>query len=680
MSSRRIPLAHVPNAANSPFRAVAAAASKRSRSHSSVQRELPYGQPPPAKKQMIDRDETSLRTPPQRPPIQESEGRVFTRRTAGAQPTAFERRLVAARDRQAQQQKAARQEKSVIENLEHIRQWQKHYRKVFPHFVFYFESIPEDVRKKLAKQIAGLGAREEKFFSKAVTHIVTTRPLPSENDVTTSIETISPSSTSMGAQPTNQPRTINPSLLDRSAKTLLTQDSFPPKSKFTFEAPVAKQPQANDCPSGETRKQHTGSVDILSRAKEMGMKIWALEKLQRMMTTMFDTDTTLQQHGLHTRSNSVVTAGANRADLSQLLHNERLNGPSDRDSTVAARELVMFKGPYIYIHDMDEKTRAIMVRDYPKVSHREDGAWPQFRSSGNGRCPFVEDVLHTQRDLDREQAREKQIMARFEKKSHATPRTRAAATVEATKIQPSKQESQHRPLSETQGNTKRVGKPEEAATGEPFAIPKQVPAKRGSPEKTVRALPNAFSRQRLYNGLEPNASGVQPSNITSAIRSQMISSTAAAPGAKAGTSKEVHELKRKVLEKNSGPTMNSIPHSSRMIDLAGAADTARSMPVARAAKRKAQEKLGYIHEDFTPSEEEDNARTLENSRRAIASRRKKLEKNETKPGYCENCQEKFDDFDYHTDSRKHRKFALNNNNWTELDDLLQDLVRPLREE
>jgi len=422
--------------------------------------------------------------------------------------------------------------------------------------------------------------------------------------------------------------------------------SFPLKSKFTFEAPVARKSHAHGHPNGETRKQYGGNVDILSRAREMGMKIWALEKLQRMMTTMFDTDTTIQQHGLHTRSNAVINTGANKADLSQLLHNERVNGPSDRDTTVATRELIPFKGPYIYIHDMDEKTRPIMVREYPKVSHREDGAWPQFRSSSNGRCPFVEDVLYTKRDLDRERARERQFLAEMEKRSQAAPRTRAAATMEATQIQPHKQTSQTRPLSESQGNTKRVGRPEEAAAGEPFEIPKQIPTKRGSPEKAVRNLPTAFTRQRLYLGGEPVASGVQPSNITSAIRSQMISSTAAAPGAKAGTSKEVHELKRKVLEKNSGPTINGIPHSSRMMDLAGAANGARSIPIARAAKRKAQEKLGYIHEDFTPSEEEENARMLENARRPIAARRKKLEKNDAKPGYCENCQEKFDDFDY----------------------------------
>lgn len=158
MSSRRIPLAHVPNAANSPFRAVAAAASKRSRSHSSVQRELPYGQAPPAKKQMIERDESSLRTPPRRPLLPDPERKIFARKSTAGLPTEFARRLVEAKEAREQQQYDARHDKVVIENLEHIRQWRKHYRKVFPQYVFYFESISDDMRYKLSKQLASLGA------------------------------------------------------------------------------------------------------------------------------------------------------------------------------------------------------------------------------------------------------------------------------------------------------------------------------------------------------------------------------------------------------------------------------------------------------------------------------------------------------------------------------------------
>jgi regulatory subunit for Cdc7p protein kinase len=116
----------------------------------------------------------------------------------------------------------------------------------------------------------------------------------------------------------------------------------------------------------------------------------------------------------------------------------------------------------------------------------------------------------------------------------------------------------------------------------------------------------------------------------------MISSTAAAPGARAGTSKEMHQLKRKILEKNSAPSANSIP-SSYMNDVRAAIN---DCPPPRAAKRKAQDTLTQIHEDTTVSEEEKQQR-----KPVIARSRKKATEKELKPGYCENCREKFNDFD-----------------------------------
>ena len=157
MSNRRIPLANVPNVANSPFRAVAAAASKRSRSQNTTQEDLAYGEPPPAKKQIIEAGESTLRTPPRRQIPQNGEGRMFNRRPANSQITAFERRLLAVKERQAQQ-KPAKQEKGANEDLETIRQWQEHYRRVFPRLVIYFESVPDDVRVRCSKQVVALGA------------------------------------------------------------------------------------------------------------------------------------------------------------------------------------------------------------------------------------------------------------------------------------------------------------------------------------------------------------------------------------------------------------------------------------------------------------------------------------------------------------------------------------------
>ena len=65
--------------------------------------------------------------------------------------------MVLARERQNPPRQIKAQP-SPAENLEIIRQWQKHYRRVFPQFVFYFESIPDDIRSRFAKQITSLGA------------------------------------------------------------------------------------------------------------------------------------------------------------------------------------------------------------------------------------------------------------------------------------------------------------------------------------------------------------------------------------------------------------------------------------------------------------------------------------------------------------------------------------------
>lgn len=155
MSSRRVPLGSNPNAANSPYRGMGAGAQKQKRSYATIQREEPYGQAPPAKRQMI---ETSIKSPSRITAVRESEGRVFTRRTGNTQTTAFEKKLEAARVRPSQQQTVQRAERHPEENLETIRQWQKHYRKVFPKFVFYFESVPEEARIRYTRQLAQLGA------------------------------------------------------------------------------------------------------------------------------------------------------------------------------------------------------------------------------------------------------------------------------------------------------------------------------------------------------------------------------------------------------------------------------------------------------------------------------------------------------------------------------------------
>ena len=170
MSSKRIPLGNIPNAANSPLRSITAATFKRSRDQVEAQEDLSYDLQPRAKRQALEVGHTNSRTSPRKQTLQSVEGRIFNRRTVNTQPTLFERKLLAStkdnkvtqkieqKIEQRVQQRVERQGKASHEALEDIKQWQRHYKRSFPTFVFYFESLPEEVRVKCSKWVRSLGA------------------------------------------------------------------------------------------------------------------------------------------------------------------------------------------------------------------------------------------------------------------------------------------------------------------------------------------------------------------------------------------------------------------------------------------------------------------------------------------------------------------------------------------
>ena len=362
----------------------------------------------------------------------------------------------------------------------------------------------------------------------------------------------------------------------------------------------------------------------------MGMKIWALEKLERMIVTLNDTNIGGPNESA-SRSKSVGGSNAHgrgENDLSRVLRQELLNGPSDRDP-FASMEMVMFKGPFIYIHDMNEKTKPVMVREYAKVNKRQDGAWPQFRSAPLGKCPFI-DEPPTRKDHDRQRTRQAQKEKKAAVKKEEDSRYKPSATVTTERAAENK-------LVTDLSKTKR---PEDQLSANAVDVVTKPVLEDGHERKSSESLiPPHFPRTGpFYAGREPAASGVQPSNVTSAIRSQMISSTAAAPGAKAGLSKEVHGLKRKVLEKGTG---GIVPGTMAAPQRPNPGSGSFSTKQNEASNAAILEKNGH-----------GDARQMEGA----GTKRRRDELNDTqplkperrrdpKPGYCENCRDKFDDFE-----------------------------------
>lgn len=151
-TTRRTPLADLVNGANSPHRPSLVPA-KRARTANATQ---PDDQPPLKKAATVDNSEVNVRSPSRaRGSVSRTDSKPLSRR---CQPAGPEKKLALVKGERPMQLKAGRNEKASTETVDTIRQWQKHYRRAFPHFVFYFDSVPEEARNKCSRQVASLGA------------------------------------------------------------------------------------------------------------------------------------------------------------------------------------------------------------------------------------------------------------------------------------------------------------------------------------------------------------------------------------------------------------------------------------------------------------------------------------------------------------------------------------------
>lgn len=382
-----------------------------------------------------------------------------------------------------------------------------------------------------------------------------------------------------------------------------------------------------------------GSGDLLHRARQMNMKIWTLDKLQRVIFTMNDKELA---HILQpTRNGTAPAKNKTEDDLSLALQHEKLHAPTDSDSLTVNKGLVPFKGPYLYIWDYNRETRPVVIREYPKVNKKQDGAWPQFRSVELGKCPFVETAGSRRTEKDRQKQQQQQA------KTNNTQTTLVTKTMAPPARGPSKTPNQQQQSNMTPTNQDDTESAPEDSAGRPVEPMENTAATTTTttnvgPRPVSKGSISASSLSFKFGG-EIAASGIQPSNITSAIRSQMISSTAATQGARASTSKEVHELKRKVLEKSSGIVSTAISSCHRADAAAAPQSQPVRVPIARAAKLKAQ------------ANDNSNVQLTERNRRASDVAPKKQsglrkqqagsKKRDPKPGYCENCREKFEDYE-----------------------------------
>lgn len=390
----------------------------------------------------------------------------------------------------------------------------------------------------------------------------------------------------------------------------------------------------------------------------MGKKIWPLEKFERMLNTLLDLEADEQDAQTLRRKAAGLTNAKQQleeTDLQQMLKNEK----TKQGGQLPWSDVVAFRGYYIYVHDVEEKNRPVMVREYAKPKENEEGDWPQLYSVQMPKCPFVYDPSSKRAETEKEEQQATEVM----KIPDASRSRTASVAADVTKSRHASLEpSRHATLEQSrQMAVPPQPVPPQARLFEPPAL--RHAASNSTTDSLPAHLTNRFHFQgipRPGTGREPLASGLQKSNVTSATRSQMVSSTAANPVARiGGKSKEMHELQRRAVEQRRSGLSTNVP-SSYMNDIRAAINGDPTSMANRGSRRHPGNALTKIYEDDTQSSEEEESSSQQQQQqqerkqqqmrglqRTAATRKQKKKKEaprEPKPGYCENCRDKYDDF------------------------------------
>ena len=130
---------------------------------------------------------------------------------------------------------------------------------------------------------------------------------------------------------------------------------------------------------------HTlGSTDVLCRAKKRYMKVWNYDKASRFLTNL---DVDLDE------IKEAIDVGLPAPSLSNLLQNEKLYGPNDRDPRTKRDDTHYFKHPHVYMYDLWQIWSPIVILEWKQqdLNSKHNLPYPILKYGTVGHCPFVGD-------------------------------------------------------------------------------------------------------------------------------------------------------------------------------------------------------------------------------------------------------------------------------------------------
>ncbi|SNX81709.1 related to Hsk1-interacting molecule 1 [Melanopsichium pennsylvanicum] len=501
--------------------------------------------------------------------------------------------------------------------------WRQKSLRAFPNFIFHFDSVDDSTARKYTNLIQQLGGHVDQFFSRKVTHVVTTRRVPDGPTPEPVGATGGPSTTEKaGAH-----KLFRPSFL--AARTSSTKMG----GNGARSRPIPLYSERNPLQDRPTR--HYSPNDILVKAQSFGIRLWQLEKLQNILTRLMK----LSLRDLDTPSK--------QEDLGQMLEKEKVYGTSERDPATARSTFYYFEksARYVFVEDATLEHRPIMCIEFQYT--QEDRAqripppWPVVYGQTPGRCPFTyyppkkssptqdEGEPLSANKLNTQQSLRRAVSLNNMVRSNLGPTFRPRVATICT----NDQRQQDYPMAS--GNSVSITSNIASTTSNVFTD-QQAGATIGLPQDRRVAELN----RRMHMSNAPH----RPlRTLNASPASVLVGSTASGLG---------------IRRESGSPIVGSIAFQ-------------RGGPEQGATVRRM---LG-LEDKERRFETGTNGSGLQRSMSTSAINRPPSTK---KPGYCENCRVKYEHFIDHINDRKHRKFATTESNFVDIDALIMRVQRPLR--
>lgn len=446
-------------------------------------------------------------------------------------------------------------------------------------------------------------------------------------------------------------------------------------------------------------------TDVLSRAKKNYMKVWGYDKSTRFLKNL-DVDFDQLEK---TKINSLAAP-----TLSNLLQNEKLYGPTDRDPRTRRDDIHYFKFPFVYMYDQWQTWAPIIVLEWKpqELSDINNLPYPILKCGTFGRCPFIGDgscdelaykrvVKRYNRDKGN---RSYALRLRQLYQYHSEPSTDATEFIVIPHACLDSKQSYNKwqiKLTNSQSLTKLTtlsnnGKITEQTTRKPenehiedvrnWKEPSKIQNKTlAHPSLSQQQLLGTMVRQEteefpndLCNSKnvtripqEIKASGVHQSNDVATSFGNGLGPTKASV-----MSKNIKSLSRLVVDRRLGTKPSTSNTTGKSVFSKPLENTTAQITKDAAetiTKNEAEVNVEEVNENKTSNQ------LIKNTTDKPSVIKKETEKVVNaatvarNSGYCENCRIKYDSLDLHIRSERHQSFAQNDLNFEIIDSLISKL-------